>query len=170
MTVEASVDGGPFGPPPATITGDGVHIVDMRASNGGTATLFAPIDTTPPEIVLGTPANGGVYTLNSDVKADYFCRDSGSGVVTPCTGTVADGASIDTSTIGTKSFTVNGVTDAAGHSIGPRIGQLHGRLPPDSLLERAHGRRRHLLGEFQRHKPRATDVDVRARRAGLMVT
>ncbi len=121
VTVEASVDGGLFGPPPATITGDGLHIIELRASNGGTATLFAPIDTTPPEIVLSTPANGGVYTLNSDVKADYFCRDSGSGVVTPCTGTVPDGTSIDTSTIGTKSFTVNGITDAAGHSIGPRI-------------------------------------------------
>jgi Tol biopolymer transport system component len=119
VTVQASIDGGTFGTPPASITGDGVHTIDIRASNGGSVSLIAPIDTTAPEIVFGTPVEGGQYVLNSEVKADYFCRDSGSGVVTPCTGTVPNGANIDTSSLGAKTFTVNGITDAAGHSIGP---------------------------------------------------
>jgi dipeptidyl aminopeptidase/acylaminoacyl peptidase len=116
VKVEVSVDGGPFGPAPDSITGDGVHTIDIRGSNGGTDSLIAPIDTTPPEIVIGTPANGGTYVLNSSVPADYTCRDSGSGVATPCTGTVPNGANIDTSSVGTKTFTVQGVTDAAGRS------------------------------------------------------
>ena len=120
VEVEVSVDGGPFGPAPSSITGDGVHRVDIRGSNGGTDSLIAPIDTTPPEIVIGTPANGGTYVLNARVPADYSCRDAGSGVVTPCTGTVPNGANIDTSSVGTKTFTVQGVTDAAGKSTGPR--------------------------------------------------
>ncbi len=120
VTVEASVDGGPFGPPPSSITGDGLHTIDIRASNGDTATLFAPVDTTAPEIVINTPVNGAQYVLDSEVKADYFCRDSGSGVATPCTGTVPNGDNIDTSSLGTTTFTVNGVSDAAGHSTGPK--------------------------------------------------
>ena len=125
VTFQVSVDGGQFGPPPTSIGGDGFHTIDVRGSNGGTAQLFAPIDTTAPQIVIGTPVDGGHYVLNSEVKADYFCRDSGSGVVSPCTGTVPNGANIDTSSVGTKTFKVNGstnpagntdVSDAAGHS------------------------------------------------------
>ena len=120
VIVQVSVDGGPFGPAPDTITGDGIHRIDIRGSNGGTDSLIAAIDTTPPEIVIGTPANGGTYVLNSRVPADYSCRDSGSGVVTPCTGTLANGANIDTISLGQKTFTVQGVTDAAGRSTGPK--------------------------------------------------
>ena len=170
VTVEASVDGGLFGPPPATITGDGLHIIELRASNGGTATLFAPIDTTPPEIVLSTPANGGVYTLNSDVKADYFVPRL----------RLRRRHAVHWHGPGRhehrhEHYRHQVVHRQRDHRRGrpqhrTEDRQLHGRLPPDSLLEHAHGRRRHLLGEFQRHKPHATDVDVRARRAGLMVT
>ncbi|HYZ17979.1 MAG TPA: hypothetical protein VE615_00415, partial [Gaiellaceae bacterium] len=118
VTVQASVDGGPFGPPPSTITGDGAHTIDIRASNGDTLSLIAPVDTTAPEIVIGTPANGGRYVLNSVVPADYFCRDSGSGVAasTPCSGTVPNGQPINTSSVGTKTFTVQSIKDVAGHT------------------------------------------------------
>jgi CSLREA domain-containing protein len=116
VTFQVSIDGGPFGPAPTLITGDGVHTVDVRASNGGIAELIVPVDTTPPEITIVTPATGAQYVLNSQVKADYTCRDSGSGVVTACAGPVANGANIDTGSLGTKTFTVGGVTDAAGHT------------------------------------------------------
>ena len=116
VTIQASIDGGTFGTPPSTITGDGVHTIDIRASNGDTVELIAPVDTTPPEIVINTPANGAQYVLNSSVKADYFCRDSGSGVASGCIGTVANGANINTTSLGTKTFTVSAVTDAAGRT------------------------------------------------------
>ncbi|MFL6036908.1 MAG: NosD domain-containing protein [Gaiellaceae bacterium] len=124
VTVQVSVDGGDFAPYnpnlPPSITGDGVHTVDIRASNGGTAELFVPVDTSPPEVVVNSPTNGGQYVLNSIVKADYFCRDSGSGVVTPCTGSVANGNNLDTSSVGQHSITIDAIRDAAGHATGPK--------------------------------------------------
>jgi Tol biopolymer transport system component len=120
VTVQASIDGGAFGSPPASITGDGVHTIDIRASNGGTVSLIAPIDTTAPSIVLNTPVQGAQYVLNSVVKADYFCIDGGSGVATGCSGPVANGANIDTGSVGTKSFTVSAPTDVAGHAGAPK--------------------------------------------------
>jgi len=115
VTTEVSVDGGAYGPAPSTITGDGLHTVDVRASNGGTATLLAPVDTSSPTIVINTPVQGAQYVLNSAVKADYFCLDAGSGVAS-CPGTVPNGSNIDTSSLGAKTFTVGPATDRAGHT------------------------------------------------------
>jgi hypothetical protein len=48
------------------------------------------------------------------VAAGYTCGDGGSGVAS-CTGTVANGANINTSSAGAKAFVVN-ATDHAGNS------------------------------------------------------
>lgn len=76
--------------------------------------VLAPPDTTPPMIVIATPANGGTYALGSAVAAAFTCTDADSGIAT-CTGPVADGLPIDTSSIGAKSFTVH-ATDGAGNT------------------------------------------------------
>jgi hypothetical protein len=55
-----------------------------------------------------------VYVLNQAVAADYSCADGLSGVAS-CVGTVANGANIDTSSVGPHSFTAT-ATDAAGNS------------------------------------------------------
>lgn len=77
-----------------------------------------PSDTTPPSITITTPAVGGAYTLNEDVKASYSCADEtgGSGLKT-CVGTVANGAALDTSSVGVKTFTVNAEDNAGNTSI-----------------------------------------------------
>ncbi len=118
VTLEVSVDGGPFaavapggGP---TVSGDGVHVVVARGSNGGTATTVIPIDNAPPSITIGAPAAGASYTLGSATPADFTCSDAGSGVAT-CTGTVASGTPFSTATLGTKTFTVN-ATDNVGRT------------------------------------------------------
>src|SRR6185503_9203077 len=98
---------------------DGLHTIDVRGSNGGTARLFAALDTTAPEIIINSPAAGGTYLPGSVVKADFLCRDAGSGLTTPCQGTVANGANIDTTPPGPHTFTVNAVTDAVNHTTGP---------------------------------------------------
>jgi hypothetical protein len=74
------------------------------------------IDETAPSISLTTPVEGAVYTHGEQVLADYACADEagGSGVAT-CSGTVADGAPVDTASIGEKTFTVE-AKDAAGNS------------------------------------------------------
>ncbi len=61
---------------------------------------------TPPTITINSPLGGGVYTLNQTVLAGYSCRGS---LVTSCLGTVPSGSSIDTSSVGDKTFEVNAV-------------------------------------------------------------
>jgi Tol biopolymer transport system component len=115
VTVEISVDDGEFvDGAGATIEGDGVHTVRVRASNGGTAILLVPIDGTGPDVQITSPENGARYDLDAEVLADFACPDVGSGAVT-CVGTVADGARIDTSSPGTKTFSVTS-RDAAGNT------------------------------------------------------
>lgn len=52
-------------------------------------------------ITITTPANGGYYLLNQPVNAKYSC----GGTFSDCDGTVTNGDPIDTSSLGTKSFT-----------------------------------------------------------------
>jgi endonuclease G len=72
------------------------------------------IDRKAPSIAVTTPANGAVYPLHENIPADYACADGGSGP-SSCAGTVADGAPINTSTTGSKTFVVN-ASDAVGNA------------------------------------------------------
>jgi endonuclease G, mitochondrial len=86
---------------------------------GGNCATAGPIagnkiDRKRPDIALTTPANGAVYGLNRAVTAAYACNDAGAGVAT-CAGTVANGAAMDTSSLGARSFVVT-ATDAVGNS------------------------------------------------------
>src|SRR5687767_1757422 len=68
-------------------------------------------DTGPPIVTVTTPAQGAVYTQGDAVNASYACTDDVA--VTECTGTVANGGSIPTTTVGNFEFIVTG-KDAAG--------------------------------------------------------
>lgn len=81
------------------------------------AQLLTPTgDTTAPAVTISAPSDGATFTRGQAVAADYSCQDEtgGSGLAS-CTGTVADGAPIDTSTVGVHTFTVTGA-DIAGNS------------------------------------------------------
>jgi len=73
-------------------------------------------DQTKPTISLTTPAAGAVYELGQPVVAEYSCADepNGSGLDS-CVGTVANGAAVDTASLGQKTFTVN-ASDEAGNT------------------------------------------------------
>ena len=71
------------------------------------------VDRKAPSITITSPVSQ-VYLLHKAVGASYSCSDGGSGVAS-CTGTVGNGANIDTGSIGTKTFTVT-ATDAVGNS------------------------------------------------------
>jgi hypothetical protein len=78
-------------------------------------TVLPPPDVTRPTIVIATPADGAVYILNQRVPAGYACQDAESGIAS-CAGTVPDGANIDTSSVGSREFTV-AATDHAGNHL-----------------------------------------------------
>ena len=83
-------------------------------SNPQTQSLVFDLDRTKPRISSGLPAVTGI---GSSVAASYSCVDDQgaetSGIYS-CTGTVADGAALDTSTVGTNSFTIR-AEDGAGN-------------------------------------------------------
>jgi hypothetical protein len=93
-------------------------VTDSRqvCDNAGHCVAVGPIagnkiDRKPPSVTISAPS--GSYVLRQIVAASYTCADSGSGLAS-CSGSVANGASLDTETLGANSFTVN-ATDTVGN-------------------------------------------------------
>jgi hypothetical protein len=102
----------------------GPHAFAVTATDtaGGTATVthhYTVTDVTPPTVTITTPAAGAVYNRGAAVTAGYTCADEagGSGLKPTggCVGPVANGAALDTTTLGNHDFTVT-ATDGAGNS------------------------------------------------------
>ena len=74
-------------------------------------------DKTPQEITLTAPADSATYLLNQRVISDYSCRDEagGSGLLS-CAGPVPAGDPLDSTTVGTRTFTVE-AADEAGNTV-----------------------------------------------------
>lgn len=90
--------------------------IDYAGNEADPATVSnINIDKTPPEITINTPEDGKSYTFKQTILADWSATDTLSGIDT-ATGTVPSGDPIDTSSIGTKSFTVT-ATDLAGNTL-----------------------------------------------------
>ena len=71
------------------------------------------VDHTPPVVQINAPADV-VYLLHQAVIATYSCTDTGSGIA-QCAGPIASGALVNTSAVGSFSFTVN-ARDNAGNT------------------------------------------------------
>ena len=78
-------------------------------------TVLIKKDSVAPAVQFKKPANGASYAQNQTVAAAYTCTDVTSGVAS-CVGTVAVGANIATSTLGSQSFSVT-ATDKAGNTV-----------------------------------------------------
>jgi hypothetical protein len=94
----------------------GTTLTCTATSAGGTSTESVTIsrDATAPVVSIVSPIDGGTYTQNAVLLADYACTDATSGVDT-CYGLMASGEAINTATTGSKSFSVT-ATDAAGNT------------------------------------------------------
>ena len=94
-------------------------------------------DMTPPVIDITTPNDGAIYLLNQIVPAEWSADDgTGTGVAYE-SGTVPSGSAIDTSTVGTHTFTVT-ATDYAKNEANKTVTYyvnyvFNGFLPPVSL-------------------------------------
>ena len=120
-----SRDGGVWqqysGPISGFSTGD--HFVQYRSTdNAGrveAVKLIAfKVDAEPPTVKINRPKEGASFKQHKVVKANFKCAEQnkrkGSGLDS-CVGDVPFGSPIDTSTIGTHTFTVT-ATDKAGNS------------------------------------------------------
>jgi hypothetical protein len=105
------------GPSPQTVAFPGLPEADRyqlwawqdRDLRGLARREFA-VDTTPPKVLITTPAPGAVYAQGQQVEADYRCDER------LCVGSVPDGALIPTATSGVQSFSVT-ATDRAGNVV-----------------------------------------------------
>ena len=61
-----------------------------------------------PTISVSTPTSGATYTQGVSVVANYSCADAVAGIVT-CSGAVANGAPIDTNSVGSSTFSVTAI-------------------------------------------------------------
>jgi FG-GAP repeat len=93
-----------IGAPDATVSSN---------ADQGAAYVFTAPDPIPN---ITTPVNGATYSQGQVVDASYNCTDPPTDTtLSSCTGTVANGSPIDTSTPGAHTFTVT-ATDSAGPS------------------------------------------------------
>jgi Tol biopolymer transport system component len=120
VAVAVSIDGAGFSPfaAPLTISGDGLHTIDIRGSNGFEATLFAPVDSLPPTVHLDQP--GATVPLNGRVPLAFRCGDTASGVAS-CVATVdgvtrTAGFEVPTSPLGSTHTVRLTATDRVGRT------------------------------------------------------
>jgi photosystem II stability/assembly factor-like uncharacterized protein len=118
--IDYSLDGGPTqvytGPISGFSTGNHFvqyHAVDVAGNVEATKLIAFKVDAVKPTVTITAPADGAQIRLDKVTTAKYKCVDRESGLDT-CTGTVANGANLDTSTVGPHTFTVT-ATDVAGN-------------------------------------------------------
>jgi Glycine rich protein len=87
----------------------GSHSFLVEAEDADEATATEEVTYTvvaPPTIEIVTPANGASYTQGQSVSAIYSCAPAGGTGVKTCTGSVANGAALDTAALGSHVLTV----------------------------------------------------------------
>jgi hypothetical protein len=103
-------------PGPRSVTVTARDNAGNETSVTHTVSVVTARDSTPPVIELLSPHDGATYLLREEVRADYACADEegGSGLAS-CSGPVADGALVDTASVGLHEFTVV-AADRAGNT------------------------------------------------------
>jgi hypothetical protein len=84
-----------------------VEAFDAAGNSATTTVHYTVADTTAPVVTIATPADGASYALGQQLTIDFSCSDpNGSGVHFCGSDDGQDGAPLDTTTVGTHSFTV----------------------------------------------------------------
>lgn len=93
------------------ISGEAVDL----AGNEATANVLVNIDKTAPEVIITTPVEGAQYLLNARILASWLATDTLSGMAS-AVGTVPSGSTVNTTSVGSKSFSVVAM-DKAGNKM-----------------------------------------------------
>jgi 6-phosphogluconolactonase (cycloisomerase 2 family) len=113
--------------------GSHAYTVTATSSDGQTATrsISYTVAATP-SVSIATPTNGAHYRRGQSVPASFSCKDgaSGPGIAT-CTGTIANGQPIDTSTPGAHTFTV--MATSGDGQVTAKTASYSVALPPNNL-------------------------------------
>jgi hypothetical protein len=94
----------------------GEHSFAVTAKDGTgftTTTTSNYVVVPPPTVAITGPASGATYAQGQVLAAQFSCSASEPLMIQSCSGPVADGAAVDTSTSGSHSFTVS-ATDSNG--------------------------------------------------------
>jgi hypothetical protein len=91
-----------------------VTAVDKQFNTTQETIHYSVVDTTPPTITLSSPADGATYTLGQQVWTSFSCDDHNGSGLNGCKGDVPNGAPLDTSSLGSHTFTVTSY-DRAGN-------------------------------------------------------
>jgi hypothetical protein len=93
----------------------GLHTVTVTATDfDGRQTVasqtYTVFDITKPHVLFRTPADGATYDQGATLTYDYGCEDDPGGLgILACASTIPVGFPLDTSQVGTFSFTVTAV-------------------------------------------------------------
>lgn len=98
----------PGGSLDTTALGSHVFTVNAADNLGNTASQSASYTVAAaPVVTLMSPSDGATYLLGQKVRAAYSCQDGTDGPgIASCSGSIADGAAVGTSSPGQHSFTV----------------------------------------------------------------
>ncbi len=88
--------------------------------------------TPPPSISISSPGDGATFVKGQAVTAVYSCTASEGAGVTSCAGTVANGAALDTATLGQHTFKVE-AKDTDGSSASKSV-SYRVVPPPNTVL------------------------------------
>jgi hypothetical protein len=137
--VAACVGSQPFGTTIDTSFA-GLHDFTVTATdlvgNQATKTVsYTVFDFTPPTIELHTPLDGGTYDLGANLTADFGCSDGqgGSGVLL-CSGTLPNGAPLDTSHAGSFTFRVTALDNSFNLATATATYAVVDRAPPSVAI------------------------------------
>ncbi len=84
---------------------------------------------------LTSPANGATYTQGQSVTASYTCgAPPAPATLSACTGTVASGAKIDTTVLGTQTFTVTATANDGSTATATATYTVKSAPPPKPSL------------------------------------
>jgi len=105
---------------------------DVEGGKGSKTVHYTVVP--PPSVAIGTPADAATYTQGQAVSASYVCAAAGGATLKSCGGSVANGAPIDTTTLGQHTFTVSAEDSLGGKTSRTATYTVLALPPPNTVL------------------------------------